>query len=72
MTGTRDSLVAMIEKLTGTVKVHRRILCSIIPLLFTLPRRINFKQMAIMENTMKGLTITGSPKSLIWKNLTAG
>lgn len=44
MTGTRDSLSAMIGDLVETGAVRRRILQSLFPLLLTLPRRNNIKQ----------------------------
>lgn len=46
MTGTRDSLSAMIGDLAGISAVRRRILQTLFPLLLTLPQRANFKQMA--------------------------
>jgi len=46
MTGTRESLGAMIGDLAGTAAVRRRILQTLFPLLLTLPQRANFKQMA--------------------------
>lgn len=46
MTGTRDSLSAMIGELVGTDAIRRRIFQTMFPLLLTLPRRVNFKQMA--------------------------
>ena len=46
MTGTRESLGAMISDLAGTGAVRRRILQTIFPLLLTLPQRNNFKQLA--------------------------
>lgn len=36
----------MIGKLAGIGAVRRRMLCSVLPLLLTLPRRVNFRQMA--------------------------
>ena len=44
MTGTRDSLSAMIGDLVETGAVRRRILQTLFPLLLTLPRRNNFTQ----------------------------
>lgn len=46
MTGTRESLSAMIGDLAGTAAIRRRILQTLFPLLLTLPLRSNFKQMA--------------------------
>lgn len=46
MTGTRDSLLANIGDIIKTGAIKRRILQTILPLLFTLPQRHNFKQVA--------------------------
>jgi hypothetical protein len=46
MTGTRDSLLANIGDILKTRTILRRILQTIIPMLFTLPQRHNFKQLA--------------------------
>lgn len=44
MTGTRDSLLANIGGIIKTGAIKRRILQTIIPVLFTLPQRHNLKQ----------------------------
>jgi hypothetical protein len=54
MTGTRESLGAMIGDLAGTAAVRRRILQTIFPLLLTLPQRNNFKQLARWGNWNEG------------------
>ncbi|MCB9354877.1 MAG: transposase [Lewinellaceae bacterium] len=54
MTGTRESLGAMIGELAGTAAVRRRILQTIFPLLLTLPQRNNFKQLARWGNRNEG------------------
>jgi hypothetical protein len=46
MKGTRESLRAMIGELAGTGKIRRRILEHILPLMLTVPRRINFSQLS--------------------------
>ena len=46
MTGTRDSLEANVGEIIKTDAIKRRILQTIIPLLFTLPQRHNLKQVA--------------------------
>lgn len=56
MTGTRDSLAANIGEIIKIGAVKRRILQTIIPLLFTLPQRHNMKQVSkwsgFNENTI--------------------
>jgi hypothetical protein len=54
MTGTRDSLSAMIGQLAGDSAVRRRILQTIFPLLLTLPWRINFKQLSRWSDRNEG------------------
>src|SRR5215207_3717787 len=46
MTGTRESLLAKIGIILKTETIKRRILQTIIPILFTLPQRHNFKQVS--------------------------
>jgi hypothetical protein len=46
MTGTRDSLVANIGGIIKTGAIKRRILQTILPMLFSLPQRHNMKQVA--------------------------
>ena len=54
MTGTRESLGAMIGDLAGTGAVRRRILQTLFPLLLTMPWRANFKQMARWSGRNEG------------------
>ena len=54
MTGTRESLGAMIGELAGKSAIRRRILQTIFPLLLTLPLRANFKQMARWSGRNEG------------------
>ena len=54
MTGTRDSLGAIIGELAGTSVVRRRILQTLFPLLLTMPWRLNFKQMARWSGRNEG------------------
>lgn len=54
MTGTRDSLGAMIGDLAGTSAIRRRILQTLFPLLLTMPWRSNFKQMARWSGRNEG------------------
>ena len=54
MTGTRESLGAMIGDLAGTAAVRRRILQTLFPLLLTMPWRSNFKQMARWSGCNEG------------------
>src|SRR5215207_2511214 len=46
MTGNRDFLRAIIGKLSTTTKYRTKILQHLLPLFLTMPRKINFKQMA--------------------------
>lgn len=54
MTGTRESLGAMIGELAGKRAIRRRILQTLIPLLLTMPHRANFKQMARWSGRNEG------------------
>lgn len=54
MVGNRDSLSAMISDLAGTKVVRRRIFLTLFPLLLTIPRRVNFKQMAHWSGRNEG------------------
>lgn len=54
MTGTRDSLSAMIGQMVGKGAIRRRILQTLFPLLLTLPQRANFKQMARWSRRNEG------------------
>lgn len=54
MIGNRDSLGAMIGDLAGRGAIRRRILQTLFPLLLTLPRRANFKQMARWSKRNEG------------------
>ncbi len=54
MTGTRESLTAMIGSFAGTSAVFRRILQTIFPLFLNLPQRATFKQMAIWSDWNEG------------------
>lgn len=54
MTGTRESLGAMIGDLAGMAAIRRRILQTLFPLLLTMPRRANFKQMAQWSGRNEG------------------
>lgn len=54
MTGTRESLSAMIGDLAGKAAVRRRILQTLFPLLLTMPWRANFKQQARWSGRNEG------------------
>lgn len=77
MTGTRESLGAMIGELAGNKAIRRRILETLFPLLLTLPWRANFKQMARWSKRNEGtihnwfgsdLELIDFQRSLIDKN----
>lgn len=74
MTGTRDSLSAMIGDLAAIGVIRRRILQTIFPLMLTLPMRVNFKQLARWSGRNEGtvhnwfksdLGLVGFQRSLI-------